>query len=163
MNWLDIAIAAVLIGSVLLSFAKGIVREAIGLAGFVAAVFAAGRYYQQVGSMLLFIENRTIAGVVGFVLVFMLVSFVANLVAMMVHQTTGFFFGWPDHIGGAVFGLLRGVVLVEVALFLFGTYDVVGLQPAIQQSIVAGVFLRYLPVLLPVLPSEFTQALKLLT
>jgi len=63
-----------------------------------------------------------------------------------------------DHIGGLVFGLLKGFVLVEGLLILFAGYRVEALTRAMDGSLLTPLFLHGLPVLLHLLPGEFRQA-----
>jgi membrane protein required for colicin V production len=70
------------------------------------------------------------------------------------------FLGWLDHLAGAAFGLLKGLILVEVFLILFTTYPYLGLGDAIRGSAIAPLFLDRGPVLLKLLPSEFDSAVE---
>jgi uncharacterized membrane protein required for colicin V production len=63
-----------------------------------------------------------------------------------------------DHAGGALFGLIKGLIVVEVLLILLVTYPQFGLKGDIDGSALASVFLDAAPLLLLVLPNEFEQA-----
>ncbi len=81
-----------------------------------------------------------------------------QLIAIMLKQVAAILLlGWADRLGGALFGLLKGLVVVEALLIAFVTFDV-GLDDAIEDSGLASVFLDAIPVLLLILPNEFEQA-----
>ncbi len=119
MNWLDIVILLILLVSVLTSFRKGFSREVIGLAAVVLALLLGAWFYGTAGSFLLpYVSSRAAANFVGFFLVFcgvMLCGAVVNFVIGKFLKVTGL--SIFDHVLGAGFGLLRGV-LVAVALIL---------------------------------------------
>ena len=69
-----------------------------------------------------------------------------------------------DHLGGALFGFLKGVLIVEVVLILVTAFPVAAsLQQAINDSVLAPVFLDGLPVMLKLLPGEFSEAVDALS
>ena len=71
MNWLDVALGALLVWSVFAGFRKGLTREAIGLISVVIGLLLAIWFYGTAATFLLpYISSRPAAGFVGFLLVF---------------------------------------------------------------------------------------------
>src|SRR3990172_4052275 len=135
MNWLDIAIALIIVTFTISAFSSGLIREVVTLASAVVGVVFA--FLALLGSVYL----------------------TGQLIAMMLKQMASLLLlGWVDKIGGAAFGFLKGLVVVEVLLILLVTYPQIGLQEDIDGSALASVFLDAIPLLLVLLPEEFERA-----
>ena len=122
MNWVDLVVLGVILLSGLMAFARGLVREALGLGAWVLAAFVAWKMLplvqpwarQQVSDPAL---ADTLALVGVFVIVLILLSLLAGGIASMVR---GSVVGGLDRTLGLVFGLLRGAALVCVAYIIAG-------------------------------------------
>jgi uncharacterized membrane protein required for colicin V production len=64
-----------------------------------------------------------------------------------------------DSMGGMFIGLIKGFVLVEIALIFAVTFPSLNLIDDVEGSSFAPFFLDLLPVLKYILPSEFSTAL----
>ena len=119
MNWLDVVLLVILAVSVALSFRKGLSREVIGLASVVLAILLGIWFYGTAGSLLApYLSSRGLANFAGFLLVFCGVMLLGHLVSYTVGKflkVTGL--SIFDHLLGAVFGVLRGI-LIAVALIM---------------------------------------------
>jgi len=119
MNWLDLVLAIILAASVILSFRKGLSREVIGLVSVVLALVVGTWFYGTAGSFLLrYVSSPKVANFAGFCLVFIGVMLLGSLVSYVVGKflrVTGL--SIVDHALGAVFGLLRGII-VAIALIM---------------------------------------------
>ena len=130
LSWLDWALLAVLAASVAVGLVRGFVFEVLSLAGWVVAWFAA---QWAAPALAPFIPMGTpgsalqigAAFLLAFVAVLMVSALLARLVRMMIHTTP---LSIPDRLLGALFGLLRGAVLLLVAA------TVVALTPASQST-----------------------------
>jgi membrane protein required for colicin V production len=128
----------------------------------VVGVLAAGFYYDDLAeNVLLFIDDDTAANVTAFVVLFGSLALGGQLAAILLKQMAGLLsLGWLDHLVGAAFGLLKGLILVEVFLILFTTYPYLGLDDTIRGSAIAPLFLDGGPALLKLLPGEFNTAVE---
>ncbi len=162
MNWLDAVIVIVIAWFTFAAFRAGIIREVVTVIAFVVGVLAAGFYYDDLAeNVLLFIDDDTAASVAAFVMLFGAVVLGGQLAAILLKQMAGLLsLGWLDHLAGAAFGLLKGLILVEVFLILFTTYPYLGLDGTIRGSAIAPLFLEGGPVLLKLLPGEFNSAVE---
>jgi uncharacterized membrane protein required for colicin V production len=80
---------------------------------------------------------------------------------MLLKQTASLLMlGTFDHLFGALFGLLKGMAIVEVALILFVTFPALGLKDNIRDSMFGPMFLDGIPILLRILPTEFRTAVE---
>jgi membrane protein required for colicin V production len=160
MNWLDIVIVLVIAFFASSAFRAGLIREVVTLVSVAVGVVVAGLFYDDLArDVLVFIDNEKTALVVGFLVLLGAVYLAGQLVAVMLKQAAALLFlGWADHAGGALFGLIKGLIVVEVLLILLVTYPQLGLEGDIDGSALASVFLDVAPVLLLILPGEFEQA-----
>jgi membrane protein required for colicin V production len=117
MNWLDVALVIILVGSVASAFSKGFVRESIGLAAAFTGLLCGAWFYRMPGDVLRpYLASREAANLCGFLLIFvgviLLGWLVGRLVGMMV-KVVGL--SWLDRVLGAAFGAVRGII-VSVAI-----------------------------------------------
>ena len=160
MNWLDAVIVIVIAWFTFAAFRAGIIREIVTLIATVVGIIVAGIYYDDLADdVLLFIDDDIAANVLAFVMLFGSVALAGQLAAIVLKRwATLFRLGWLDHVAGAAFGLLKGLILVEIFLILFTTFPYLGLDDAIQDSAIAPLFLDGGPALLKLLPGEFNRA-----
>lgn len=119
-NGLDWIIAVVVASSVLLSLIRGFTREALSLAGWVAAFVLANLYAVALSGLLApWIGNLTGRYVVAFAILFVGTLLLAMLLTRLTSQVvraTGL--SLLDRLLGTVFGFGRGVILIVVAVYL---------------------------------------------
>ncbi len=124
MNWVDLAVLALIALSGLLAFMRGLVREVLGVGAWVAAALVASPYgvfpYIQPWVRRQF-SDPTTADLVAFGAVFLVALIVLWVVAGALSSAVrGSALGGLDRTLGLVFGLARGAVLVAVAYVLVG-------------------------------------------
>jgi membrane protein required for colicin V production len=131
----------------------------VTLVSVVVGVVVAGLFYNDLArDVLVFIDNKDTADIVAFLVLLGAIYLAGQLIAIMLKQVAAvLLLGWADRIGGAVFGLLKGLVVVEALLIAFVTFNV-GLNNTIENSVLASAFLDAAPVLLTILPDNFERA-----
>jgi membrane protein required for colicin V production len=122
MNWVDIAIVAIVLISAIISLFRGFVREILSLVVWVAALWAAASF-ARAGAALLepytSIETvRLVAGFVGVLVLALLAGGIVNYVLGRLLEKTGL--SGPDRLLGVIFGMLRGVAIVAAIVFVAG-------------------------------------------
>ena len=130
LSWLDWTLLAVLLLSVGVGLMRGFVFECLSLVGWLAAWFAAQWGSPMVapnlpgtaGSAL----NLGLAFAMTFIAALIVWGLLARLVRMLIHATP---LSLPDRVLGAVFGVLRGAVLLLVVA------TVVAFTPASQSQV----------------------------
>ncbi len=128
--WIDWLLLAVLAASVLVGFVRGLVYEALALAGWVVAWFAAQWAAPQLAPHLPLGESGSAlqlgaAFALAFFLALVVWGLLARLVRMLVHATP---LSLLDRMLGSGFGVFRGLVL------LLAVATVVTLTPAAQSE-----------------------------
>lgn len=128
---IDGIVALVIMVSALLAYSRGFVREALSIAGWIGAAILASVFASQAEPLVK--ELPVIGGFIGescelaiiaafaavFALALVIMSIITPLFSSLVQRSV---LGGLDQGIGFLFGVLRGVVLVAVAFFV---YDVV--------------------------------------
>ncbi len=126
MNWFDILLAFVLIGSVVEGVRLGFARVMIGMAALVAGLLAAAWFYGAVAAYLSpWIRSRPLAHVAAFFLILMGVQALGALIGWAcakIFRWTGL--GWLDRLLGFGAGVLRAAVAAVILVLVFSSFDV---------------------------------------
>jgi membrane protein required for colicin V production len=126
MTYFDYIVLAILGLSVLIGVMRGLVREVLSILGWVAAFVVAQSYTTKLSPMLPnAIPSESLRYLAAFVILFLATLLITSLLAIALSQVfklTGL--GWIDRIFGAIFGILRGMLILGVLVFLCGLTDV---------------------------------------
>ncbi|MBV9572376.1 MAG: CvpA family protein [Alphaproteobacteria bacterium] len=153
-NGVDLAVAAILILSVFFAIYRGFVRETLSVFAWAAAAFATLYFGRYVAALLTSYMSEMLAEVVGHTAVFLLIliplAFFANRISWRVQESP---VGFLDRAMGALFGVVRGLVVIAVLYIVYSLLIPVPVQakwmkeartlPLIQNS--ASVLLDLLP------------------
>jgi membrane protein required for colicin V production len=159
----DGAVALLIVVSGILAYARGLVREVLAIAGWIVAAvgaFALAPVAQPwielipvVGPMLAGSCELTV--IAAFALVFaallMVVALFTPLFSSLIRNSA---LGGIDQALGFFFGVLRGVILVAVALIVYQTAVPANTVPMIDQSRSAGVFAQITTQLVAAMPAD---------
>jgi membrane protein required for colicin V production len=122
MTAFDYAVLGIVGMSVIISVWRGAVREVLALAAWIAAFVAAQAYAEMVATYLpTALTNQSLRLLGGFVLVFLLVLLLAALLAIAISKLIrSIGLGPVDRGLGAIFGLVRGILVVLTLVLLCG-------------------------------------------
>ena len=117
MNWVDLAIIAVIVVSALIGWMRGFVREMLGVGSWALAAYVAISWYGTAAPFVrTYIPNPDIANPVAFGAVFLVVLIVLSIIAGIIGRSTrDSSFSALDGTLGIAFGAVRGAVLLFVA------------------------------------------------
>ncbi len=163
LNWLDLAIIVILGALTWRAFVVGVVREVVMLAAVVFGALLAGKLYMELAAdAAVLVEDERTRELVAFVAIFTGVVVIGQIVALLLRRTAALLLLGPvDRLGGAAFGLLKGVVVVEVLLVAVTAFPAAtGLTAAAESSALASLFLEGFFVVEPLLPAEVTDLLS---
>lgn len=150
MDWLSLLILVFVGLTAIVGLRQGLVRQVLGLAGLITAVILALQYYDRVGDVFLsyFVISRGMANVLGFAAICVGVGLAVWLVewvwGRLVRYTP---VSLVDSIGGAVFGLIKGAVIVAVVLLVLYALPFEGVREVIDSSTLAREFLDVSPMI----------------
>jgi membrane protein required for colicin V production len=122
MNWVDLAIIALLVISGLLAFMRGLVRELLGIGSWIGAGFFATWAFPLVRDRVRgWLGSPDIGDPAAFAAMFLVaVVFLSVIAGMLGGVVRMSLLGGVDRTLGVVFGLLRGAVLVAFAYIAGG-------------------------------------------
>jgi len=156
MNWLDIAIIVILGVSVLSGLKVGIIRAVLSFVGLAAGVIMAGRLYTDLAPKLAFIQQENIARIAAFAIILIGVMIVAGIAASVLKSVvSAITLGWVDHLVGAVFGLVMGILFTGAILAAW--VSLFSASGPIANSSLAAFLLDKFPLALALLPDKFSK------
>jgi membrane protein required for colicin V production len=119
MNWLDYVLGLMALTSVVAGFRRGFARTIVGMVGLAAATLGAVWMYGTAASFFLdYVSHKAIAGLLGFFVVFGLISLAGSVVAWIVQKAVkAVGLGWLDRVLGAGIGFLQAT-LVAIAMVM---------------------------------------------
>ncbi len=119
LNIADLSLAILWLFFAVRGYMRGLVKEAGSLAAIVTAFYLAGAYHKQLAPNLTEYISGNYAGTAAYLLIFTVtllgVWFVALAISGIVKITMT---QWADRFFGGGFGLVKGVILTAVLLFL---------------------------------------------
>ncbi|HEY3808344.1 MAG TPA: CvpA family protein [Steroidobacteraceae bacterium] len=120
MNWLDYLLLALLVFSTVAGLMRGLLREVIALVTWVTAVWLAWTCSDWIaphlGGLLAYEGVRTWAArAIVFIIVLLVGSAIALIVSRLVRLSL---FSGTDRAFGALFGLLRGLIMLGLFVIL---------------------------------------------
>ena len=159
MNWLDIAIILIVVGFVAAAYSAGLIREVITLLSVIIGIIIAGQLYDNLTTdVLVFMDDRDVADAISFLVLFGAVYLFGQILAYTLKTGASLLMlGWANHIGGAFFGLLKGLIVVEVLLIVFAAYPELGLDGAVDGSELAPYFVEDVDWVQWILPGNFDE------
>ncbi|MCO7226076.1 CvpA family protein [Pleionea sp. CnH1-48] len=124
MVWFDWVILGLIGISTLISLARGFIREAFSLAGWILAFFVAKGFYVEMSALLQHqIETPSLRMAVAWGLLFFMTLAVTGLVNYLLSQfieRSGL--SGMDRMMGMAFGALRGVLMVSVIVIALKSF-----------------------------------------
>jgi membrane protein required for colicin V production len=120
MNWFDYLLILLVTFSVIAGLMRGLLREAIGLITWLVAVWTAFHYSERVepylGGLL---TNDALRPWAARLLIFLVVLLLGTTLGVLIgHVVRVSVFSGADRFWGALFGLLRGFVVVAAFVIL---------------------------------------------
>lgn len=160
MGWFDYGLLTVLGLSLLLGAVRGLMREMVSLAGWIAAFVLAAAFSGIVAVQMPESLGPLLSGLLSFLLIFigvLLVSGMVGLVLSLLVRAAGM--GLLDRLLGAAFGAARGLAIALLAVLLAGLTPLPR-EPFWRQAVLSGPFETVALALRPYLPEGVAQRLK---
>ena len=139
MNWADIAIIGIILISAVISLFRGFVLEMLSLMAWVVSFWAAATFAPQVATLLEDTVSmptaRTVLAFIGVLVVTLVLCGLVNYMIGRLIEKTGL--SGTDRMLGGIFGLLRGVAIVAVAVLIAGLTQIPGASWWQQSQVIA--------------------------
>ena len=125
MTVVDISILIVIVISMLLGLWRGLVKEDFSLVAWIAAIFVAGFFSAPLADLMVnMLESPTVRRVLASAILFVLVMFIGTLLGnFMSKLSTAIGLKGVDRAQGSLFGILRGMIIVLLVLFLTTPFE----------------------------------------
>ena len=125
MTGFDYAVLIIVGLSIIFSVMRGMVKEILAIIGWVAAFYVGRTYTDQLLPLMpADIPSESLRVLAAFLILFLATLLMATLLGIAISaiiKKVGL--GWLDRLLGAFFGLLRGLLIVCILVFLAGMTD----------------------------------------
>jgi membrane protein required for colicin V production len=154
-NWLDPAIIGIMAVSAFYGLWRGLLRSMAGLVGIVLAALFAGQLAAHIDPALKQANiqhpplNANWAFVIAFVAIIVAVELAANVLVVVERFML---LGWVDRLGGAAFGLARGVLFCMILLAGLAQFNSKQFNDQIKNANTAVWLWKNVPALTNMLP-----------
>lgn len=163
MNWVDFAILLIILGFVVTAYTAGLIREVVTLIAIVIGIVVAGLLYDDFAAdVLVFIDDEDAAQAVSFLILLGSVYLMGQIAAYALKAMASIMMlGWADKIGGAAFGLIKGLLVVQVLVIVLAAYPSLDLDGAVDNSVIGKFFVDDASFLLVILPDNFDDRIDI--
>ena len=162
MNWLDFVFLIFLAVFAFQGLAQGFSRLAVGLVATIAGLVIASWCYDLPASLLLpYVSSKSIANVLGFVLIFILIQILGGLAGLLLARLfkwTGL--GWLDRLLGFAFGALKAVVVGIVLVLILTAFPIKPVPDSVARSQVAPYLIDAAHALTYLAPRELRRSFR---
>lgn len=121
----DIVFLVIIVLSCMMGVFRGLIKEAFSLITWIGAILIGTWFHGALGDLMSgMIENDTIRNISAFAILFVLAIFIGTIISNLLQtlmQKIGL--GTVDRALGALFGLLRGLVIVVLILLVIRQFD----------------------------------------
>jgi len=156
MNWLDIVILAITIIFGLMGLRRGAIKTVFGIAGLIAGIVLAGRYYHHLATILS-PGGASWSGIAAYAIILVAALIIASIIGQLIAQLAHIILlGWIDRLIGFILGAILGSMLCAAVLAIVSKY-LPGAEGIISHSVMAKLLMQQIPLLLALLPDDFSS------
>jgi membrane protein required for colicin V production len=148
LSWIDILLGGILLLGAIRGYREGFVMEIISLLAIFLGVLAG---FKLLGNAMILLNsrfdiNQSILPYVAFAVVFLIIVIVVNLFGKLIKASIGkSFLGGIDQLLGAVVGLIKGVFMLSVVLWILDSMKLEFLNQFNQRSKLLSVIAEIAP------------------
>lgn len=124
MNAFDIIVVIILGYTLIRGLFRGIIKELAAIVGVLAGFYAAYNYHSAIARLLsTWIADFPYLKILSFFIVFCAIFFIISILGLIIKYLLNIaFLGWLDRLCGAVFGVIKGTLIVSVLFILITTF-----------------------------------------
>ena len=138
MNPFDMVIIVVLGFCVIRGIFRGLIKEMSSIIGVLAGFYAAYTYYMEISKFFSrIISDTAYLNILSFLIIFCVIFLLISVLGVAIKYLLNIaFMGWFDRVCGAVFGVVKGILIVSV-LFMTFTAFLPNRHPLVKESLLA--------------------------
>jgi membrane protein required for colicin V production len=138
MNFFDIIVIVILGYCFIRGIFRGLVKELSSIIGVFGGFYAAYTYYPDLAKPLSkWIANTGYLNILSFLIIFCVVFMVISILGIIINYLLKIvFLGWLDRVSGAMFGAMKGILIVSVLLIALTAFLPKG-TPVIKDSLLS--------------------------
>lgn len=119
----DVVIILLLTFFAIRGYIVGFVGEVAGIVSLVGGFWVAHTFHAQLADKITFLSEPLWRNMAAYVILFVAVVIAVAIVARVLQKITTFaFVAWADHLGGAVMGLAKGLIVCSIAFVVLGQF-----------------------------------------
>ena len=124
MNPFDILMLTILAYGLIRGVFRGLVREIASIVGVLGGFYAAYSYYPHAARLIsAWISNPAYLNILSYMAIFSAVVIIVGILAVVIKYLLNIaYLGWVDRVCGAVFGLLKGALVVCVLFIVLTAF-----------------------------------------
>ncbi|MCJ7774212.1 MAG: CvpA family protein [Desulfobacterales bacterium] len=124
MNTFDIIISAIFGYCLVRGLFRGLIKELASIIGVFSGFYAAYTYYNEVARMMSdWISNTGYLNIISFLIIFCLIFIIISIMGIIIKYLLNIvFLGWVDRLFGAIFGMIKAVLIASVLLIAFTSF-----------------------------------------
>jgi membrane protein required for colicin V production len=158
MNSFDILILTILAFGLIRGVFRGLIREISAIVGVLGGFYAAYSYYPQVSKLLSpWISEPAYLNILSYLILFSTVVIVINILAVVIKYLLNIaYLGWADRFCGALFGMLKGGLVICVVFIALTAFLPKG-AALIKKSTLAPHVASASEIMVKVIPNDMKQ------
>jgi len=135
MNLFDVFITGIFGYCLIRGLFRGLIKELASIVGVLSGFYAAYTYYQEVATMMAdWISNTGYLNLVSFLIIFCFIFLAISIMGVLIKYLLNIvFLGWVDRLFGALFGIIKSILIASVLIIVFTSF----LPGIIEDSILA--------------------------
>lgn len=155
MNIVDIILLILLVPPALLGWKFGLIRSVLGGVALIIGIVLASRFYMLLAdSVFDRIFQQNVAIVLSLVVIFVFAfAAMAIVIVRLDNLVKASILNWVNKLGGAVFGLLIGGIILGALLVIITKFF--GDQNFVTESAIASFLVNKFPLVMLILPNSF--------
>ena len=124
MNLFDMVCIIILGYCLVRGIFRGLIKELSSIVGVFGGFYAAYTYYMKVGKLFSsWISNTSYLNILSFLIIFCGVFIIISIIGVIIKYLLNIaFLGWVDHICGAGFSTIKGILIVSMLLMILTAF-----------------------------------------
>ncbi len=148
-NWVDFVILAALAAPAFGGLRVGLIKAVTSFASIIIGITLATLFWRQAAALVeAFVSDERLAAFIGYSSIVLVVIIIGVVVAFFLRTLlTMLLLGWVDKVGGVVFGLAIGSIIVATMIFALESFGGTFGKEALAGSALSGYFDFLVPIL----------------